>query len=333
VSKQDSSAQEPDPFLINKLYPDPYSVFTWQPDPLDELIQNSVIVLDTSALVLPYTVGSRSLNEISRVYQKLSDEDRVAIPGQVAREFARTRVHKLAEVAQQLEQKRSEIKKVTIGKYPLLENLKEYQDSLELERELGSSIQAYQNSIGRILDAVRGWNRRDPISELYGSIFKESAIVDPSLDDKAILKDARWRRVHKIAPGYKDAGKDDEGTGDVVIWHTILSIGRERQLGTLFVTGEQKPDWWQRSAGQPLYPRDEMVEEYLAARHSKSCHSHVSWTCSVQRQTQWRRFVMKSKAYPHLIKPRGQARCTEATQLWRMMVGSSYSGMLANTER
>jgi hypothetical protein len=52
------------------------------------------------------------------------------LPGQVAREFARNRANKLAELFQQLSSKRNSPQNLQKGKYPLLESLPEYQQSV-----------------------------------------------------------------------------------------------------------------------------------------------------------------------------------------------------------
>ncbi len=40
----------------------------------------------------------------------------------------------------------------------------------------------------------------------------------------------------------------------------------------MFVTGEEKPDWWHRSSDGPLYPRYELLEEFRRASKGKTFH-------------------------------------------------------------
>ncbi|MBK7181195.1 MAG: hypothetical protein IPH82_29115 [Chloroflexi bacterium] len=82
----------------------------------------------------------------------------------------------------------------------------------------------------------------------------------------------QFRQTHKIPPGYKDAAKDDDGIGDLLIWHTILQVGKERNANVIFVSGEEKADWWHKSEGQVLYPRYELVDEFRRASDEKSFH-------------------------------------------------------------
>jgi hypothetical protein len=41
----------------------------------------------------------------------------------------------------------------------------------------------------------------------------------------------------------------------------------------ILVSGEEKPDWWHKSDGQPLYPRFELFDEYRRA--SGGCSFHI----------------------------------------------------------
>jgi hypothetical protein len=62
------------------------------------------------------------------------------------------------------------------------------------------------------------------------------------------------------------------GLGDLIIWRTILEIGRSRNAPLLFVSGDQKADWWHQSEGRPLYPRFELVDEYRRASGGRTLH-------------------------------------------------------------
>lgn len=171
------------------------------------------------------------------------------VPGQVAREFAKQRANKLAELQDQLGNKKSQVVKLHTGRYPLLEGEDEYQQALQIEQQANSLLNEYQEALTNVMVGVRRWTWRDPVSLLYGELFNDTVVVDLDRDREAIEKDLKWRQRHKIAPGYKDARKDDRGIGDLLIWHTILKIGEDRKINLLFVTGDEKADWWHRGGG------------------------------------------------------------------------------------
>jgi hypothetical protein len=112
----------------------------------------------------------------------------------------------------------------------------------------------------------------DPIVKMYKEILKERIVALPlqQEDRKELLKEWRWRSKNKVAPGYKDASKDDSGIGDFLVWKTLLYLGQRYKRPLAFVTGEQKSDWFARSSGQGVYPKPELLDEYRRASEGKS---------------------------------------------------------------
>lgn len=60
---------EYDVFIRNTLFPDPQQIFSWQPEPLNEIKTDCIVVLDTNVLLVPYNVSGKSLDEVGRVYR------------------------------------------------------------------------------------------------------------------------------------------------------------------------------------------------------------------------------------------------------------------------
>lgn len=260
-----------DVLVAHSVFPDPAAVFTTQAVPLAEAKKTASIVLDTNALLVPYGIGAQTLSQIERTYRSLLAENRLRIPAQVAREFARNRVTKLSELHQKLSRRRSQ-QAFQQGSYPLLEHLEEYKRLREVEKKLDELASEYRKLTTAVLEHVKSWEWNDPVSALYSSLFSESVIVDTSKSAEDVKREHGYRFLHKIPPGYKDEPKDDGGIGDYLIWLAILEAGKARMTSLIFVTGEEKADWWHRSEGQPLYPRFELVDEYRRASGGRSFH-------------------------------------------------------------
>jgi rRNA-processing protein FCF1 len=261
---------EKDLFCRQRIYPDAAGIISWSPQSLENVKDTAVVVVDTNALLVPFGTGKASLDEIGKTYRCLIDQKRLALPGQVVREFAKTRVAKLQELHQQLTRK-----KVTISRdaYPLLEGLTSYSEMKALEDRLEELVRSHRSAVDSVLTEIRKWRWNDPVSVLYAGLFDAQVIQDPQFDEVELTEDWARRKKNSIPPGYKDAGKEDGGIGDLVIWRTILEIGKSRRAPLLFVSGDQKPDWWHQSEGQPLYPRFELVDEYR--RHSGGATLHL----------------------------------------------------------
>src|SRR2546429_8496489 len=115
-------------FIAQSIYPEAVSIFTSQLKPLEEIKDDCYIVLDTNVLVSPYIIGKEDpckddlLEQCQITYKKLIEQKRLIIPGQVAREFTKIRIEKLAELYHQLSLKK-QTQPIPRGKYPLLNSL------------------------------------------------------------------------------------------------------------------------------------------------------------------------------------------------------------------
>lgn len=270
-AKNTASSENYDIFIANELYPDAEAIFGYQPKMLDEVKKDCIVILDTNTLLVPYTVSRNSLDQIKQIYKRLVRQKRLVIPGQVAREFAKNRAIKISELYSQLTRKKNS-KPHYQGAYPLLEPLNEYQDAMEIEKQIDALERQYATIIDKVIERVRNWTWNDPVSQLYNDLFAKDVINDPVLDKAQIKTDLLKRQVHKLPPGYKDASKEDQGIGDLLIWHTILNIGMTQKKSVIFVSGDEKADWWYQSEGQALYPRFELIDEFRRASENQTIH-------------------------------------------------------------
>jgi hypothetical protein len=258
----------PDPLVRQRIFPEPVEVFDFAPVTLSNALKDGLVVIDTNVLLVPYTTGKASLEQIRSGYKRLTQEGRLRIPGQVAREFADNRAEKLKVLFQQLSRKRD----INLAKseYPLLEDIPAYSDMVKREGEISKALADYRNRVGEVLNVVAGWQWNDPVSNIYRELFKSSAIVDPDFDREELLVELKYRQDHRIPPGFKDAANEYSGIGDLIIWKTILHIGQHESRHLIFVSGDEKTDWRYQSESQALYARFELLDEYRRISKGKS---------------------------------------------------------------
>jgi rRNA-processing protein FCF1 len=261
-TKKKKNEGELDAFVSESIFPETQPIFTATFKSINEVKHDCLIVLDTNSLLVPYQIGKDSLHHISKTYSKLVDERRLLIPGQVAREFAKNRANKLTDLYQQFNRKASGISQLQKGRYPLLESIDAYEKTLKLEKQIDKLINEYKTAIQDVLEHIRNWTWNDPVSVLYSELFKGNVLIDLKHDKVKTMEELARRQLHGIPPGYKDAGKEDLGIGDFLIWLTILEVGKTQKRNLLFVSGDEKPDWFHRSEGRALYPRYELLDEY-----------------------------------------------------------------------
>jgi len=264
-----------DIFISNSIYPEAESLFKI-PKSLEEIKDESYVVLDTNSLLVPYATSKESLNQIQSTYTTLVEQKRLIIPGQVAREFVNNRANKIVELYQQISQKQDYIKLPTSGgKYPLLESLPDYQELIQVGKELKEKADQYRKVVRKLLEHIEGWNWDDPVSKIYSDLFGQGVVIDLELDEQEkeeIENQLDIKNRHKLPPGYKDYSKDDKGIGDLLIWRTILHIGKNNKKSVIFVSGDEKQDWWYRSANKALYPRYELVDEFRRYSEGQAFH-------------------------------------------------------------
>jgi PIN domain-containing protein len=270
MAQEDGSSPKPqasqqrsamDPHRLEDMFPDPRNVF--KPHSVPALIDETVLVaLDASTLLLPYKFSSTStLPRLRDVYARLANQKRLLVPGRAVREFASNRNADLGNLVQALQQRLDQLPMLP----PLLEDVPGYKEAVQSLTELRK---AYK----QLIRGIKTWHGNDPVTLLYAEMFAADLIVDLSYEPQAReeQKNEHQRRFRNdIPPGTKDARKDDGGIGDVLIWLTLLEMGKKHKKHMVFVTGEQKSDWFTRSGGEPLHPRYELVDEYR--RSSEGC--------------------------------------------------------------
>jgi rRNA-processing protein FCF1 len=113
---------------------------------LEESAAKATVVVDTNALLVPYGTGRESLTAIRNTYKELVAANRLAIPAQVAREFAEHRPEKLKTLYQQLLRKRN-ASLPEHSSYPLLESLPTYELLKRTEKELFDKRKEYRDMV------------------------------------------------------------------------------------------------------------------------------------------------------------------------------------------
>ena len=258
---------EYDPFISTQIFPDAVSLFEFQLRTLEEIKPECHIVIDTNALLVPYRVEKRNLAEIRETYRRVVESRQLIIPGQVAREFVKNRAGRISELYQQLIGKIDAQGLPKLDKSPLLETIKEFNEAIEISKEVERLTKEYRNKLKEVLEHIKRWTWNDPVSLIYRELFTNEIVLDPSFEAAPLQIDLDRRTTHAIPPGYKD-----KGAGDMLIWHTILHIAKTNKKDVIFVSGDEKADWWYQSVKQNLYPRYELVDEFRRASEGKSFH-------------------------------------------------------------
>jgi hypothetical protein len=140
VAGKDSEVDSGDPLHLREVFPSAHSVFSFAPKPFAEwsvaafTTSDAIFVLDTNVLLLPYGASQESIDTIKETYRKLAAEDRLVVPGHVAREFARNRPRLLKALFNLIGQRRDGLQAKSIDNYPLFSDTETFKAFREAEQ-------------------------------------------------------------------------------------------------------------------------------------------------------------------------------------------------------
>jgi PIN like domain len=262
-------------FVLSWCFPDADAIFKRRYKILSEIKTNCLVGLDTNVLLAPYKLDSASLHEIRAIYSKLAKAGRLVVPAQVVREYERHRPNKLAALIETLNNQSSRAA-APIGQDKMIRFLLEdsnYATAVKLSNEIQKLVKEFQKNVNEVVRRLGNWTEKDPVLEVYDETLSGS-IYELVLDDeqrKGFGEELRYRYDHRIPPGFKDDQKSDQGSGDLIIWKTILDVGRKKKRDFLFVTFEEKNDWLVKTRGQ-AQPLPELLDEYGRASGGATIH-------------------------------------------------------------
>ena len=231
-----------DLFYLNKIFPEPEKVFSFKYKEINDIKDTCIYILDTNVLLIPYFTSKDSLDDFKRIFSKLKNENRLIIPARVAMEFAANRGTKLARIFATIHEVKDQLNKsdFKFENFPILEGQTNYENIITIQNKINKLKPEFRKNLDSLGDYVQKWNWNDPVSQLYREIFTNDLIVKLKKSESDIEEDLNFRIQHEIPPGYKDSKKIDQGIGDLIIWHTILQIGKELNNDVIFVTNEKK---------------------------------------------------------------------------------------------
>jgi hypothetical protein len=232
--------------------------------------EDCIFVLDTNTILTPFSASRDSVEEVGRVFKKLSSKGKLLLPAHCLREFLNIRGSKIRETfdsLKSLKQRLNSIQKPTLHA-PVLDSHSSFKALNDSGKKLIEAKELALKHLADLEHSLTAWDWSDPVSNLYREVFTKASVVEYELEE-GFPKELEKRYQEKRPPGFNDEGKPDGGAGDLIIWKTLLKIGTERRTAIVFVTNDTKDDWWvsvrDNSMVTPLLPRDELIAEFQQA--------------------------------------------------------------------
>lgn len=245
-----------------------------------ELWEKAVFVFDTNVLLNLYRYSAKTRNSLLAAFE--SFKDRIWIPYQVAYEYMNKRCEVIYETVQRYDQFKKEIDNFTNKAVETLRLTSNDDEISELKRYLFKWLDSNKDRNLLVLSA-----EEDEILDKILAIFEGR--VGEKIDDTELnmIKEEGKKRYDKsIPPGYKDDRKkknqedDNNAYGDLIIWKQIIKYAKEKSVGIVYVTHDQKEDWWNITKGKTIGPRIELRKEFMTETnqefHMYSMNSFIS---------------------------------------------------------
>lgn len=236
----------------------------WDGDPL--------VVLDTNILLNPYRYSKDTTENLFKILESDALNNKLWIPYQVAWEFQNNRLGVYYEnwnavelISSVWKTKMDDFKKDT-QKY---RNRNPFFTKEAFEEVINSATEKVQEEMNKwkqdVEDYLNEDSIRDRITTLYGGKVGDDFTKE---ELQNLYKEGEKRFKDKIPPGFKDdtKAKRDQGLrhvfGDLIVWKQLMKKAKDDGKNIVFVSGDQKIDWWEEWHGKKLRPRVELIKEF-----------------------------------------------------------------------
>lgn len=222
----------------------------------NDLWNTATFVFDTNVFLNLYRYSNKTRNQLLESFKWL--KTRIWMPYQVASEFCKDRYSVIEEANKRFDTIENEAGKLI--------------DSWKKELRLDSN----DTDIEELSKYLKQWiaKKRDnnyltfsaTDDEVFSSLldlFDGKVGVPFSVDEKlGIEQEGKNRYENRMPPGYKDSKKEDNRFGDLFIWKEIIRYAKSKKVNIIFVTHDQKEDWWNTINGKTIGPRIELRREF-----------------------------------------------------------------------
>lgn len=219
------------------------------------LWDTAIFVFDTNVFLNLYRYSNRLRTQLLEAFDSM--HTRVWMPYQVAYEFAKDRCKVILEANKRFDNCQKDIDEFVSG----------WTRKINLDKE--------DNDINSLRTFLEKWVNNKKMSFTTFDIHDDSVFLNllelfngktgtpySSKDKEKIEKEGEERYSKKIPPGYKDAKKEDNKFGDLLVWKEILQYAKSNNVDIIYVTQDKKEDWWNICEGITIGPRVELRKEF-----------------------------------------------------------------------
>jgi len=251
---------------MKKILPEFYKPTT---DEFKILWKDCIFVFDSSVLLSLYRYPQKTTKKLFVIIEKL--KDRIWMPHQVALEYQRNRLDVISEQKMAYDQM-TNLLSATYSKLEKEFEQKYFKHPFINCKTLLKKISSYHKKLEKDLEKLAikhpDWIKDDYIRDQLDKVFADK-LGDPYSEEKIqeLYKEGKSRYDKEIPPGYEDKKKDlsDKSEtrkyGDLIIWYQMIDKANEIKKPIIFITDDQKEDWWWEVGGSHVGARFELIKE------------------------------------------------------------------------
>lgn len=250
-----------------------------------------VVVIDSSSLLDLYRYAPSASKNILKNLKEI--QDCIWIPAHVLEEYSENKVTVVNKEHKKFENVTREVINIVKNaesnvitkfhrygkfKYPNIHTLRNELETIF--ESLNEKAESFKDITAAEITENKHTLLEDDVSSFIKNLKEANQVGIPlSLPSKIdIYTEGKLRYNHLIPPGYLDADKDQNDStkikkfGDLIIWKEILNKSSSLSKPFIFVTDDEKEDWWelkklnspQNRGAELLGPRKELISEFDA---------------------------------------------------------------------
>ncbi|OAN10145.1 PIN domain-containing protein [Exiguobacterium undae] len=253
----------------------------WDEDP--------IVIIDSCSLLDLYRYAP---NASKRILNNLKEiQSSIWIPSQVINEYLENKSVVIADAHKKFENVSKDVQKIIkdadsditmkfhrYGKFKF-PNINRFRNDIsENIGELLEKVEAFKEIVTNEIQENKVNLIEDDVNLFIESLNKLTQVGKPLSfhDSLKLYEEGALRYNHLIPPGYMDASKDKKDTtklkkfGDLIIWKEILLMVSKEKRKVIFITDDEKEDWWEiKTKNTPngiketlIGPRKELLSEF-----------------------------------------------------------------------
>lgn len=223
--------------------------------------KEAIIVVDTNILLNLYRYSETARETILNIFKKV--RDRIWIPYQVGKEFFKNKDKVMFET---FEEYNKLLKNLSANINKAKDEVNHQKDNRLKSKEkindiLDKDIKQIEQLLKKEQDEKKQILSEDKIEKVVLEIFNHN-IGLPFTEDEfpKVREEGIRRKSNDIPPGYKD--KDKEENGDYYIFYSIIQKAKQETKDVIFVTDDEKEDWFNKYNGENHGGRNELLDEF-----------------------------------------------------------------------